>query len=235
LIKKGFVGKVLLHKLLTCCDNLPENSIYVLVRGKKNLSAEERFNIDVFQSPIFHSFANLRSKIRVVEGDIGMNRLGLNSEDYQEIADKCTIIIHMAATVNFNEKLVTAIELNTFGPLHILKLGATCKNLKSIVITSTCYVNSNILGAKNDLGEKIYPYPRDPIELVKEISKMTREEVEIFSSKIIEGFPNTYTFTKCMGEHMLAHEKGDLPVSIVRPAIIGPALSYPVPVFSFSI
>ncbi len=34
------------------------------------------------------------------------------------------------------------------------------------------------------------------------------------------GWPNIYTFTKSLGESLLAAEAGDLPVSIARPSIV---------------
>lgn len=226
----GFVGKVLLHKLLTSCPNIGKDCIYVLVRGKKNMSPQDRFDQDVFnKSPIFANMGHHRDKIKVVEGDIAKNKLGLSSEHYSEICERVNIIIHMAATVSFNEKLLIALDLNTFGPLQVLTMGSLCKNLKSITFTSTCYVNSNIVAKKAEqIGEKIYPFAYDPNDLLKEISKLTTEAVEIFTSRIINGFPNTYTFTKCLAEHMLYQEKGSIPIAIVRPAIIGPALEYPV-------
>jgi hypothetical protein len=79
----GFLGKVVLHKILTSCPNLGANSIYVLVRGtlrmidslviylayvagKKNMNSEERFNEDVFhKSPLFAHMGALRHKIKV--------------------------------------------------------------------------------------------------------------------------------------------------------------------------
>ena len=43
------------------------------------------------------------------------------------------------------------------------------------------------------------------------------------------GFPDSYAFTKALGEVALAETRGDLPVSTVRPAIIESAVAEPVP------
>jgi len=48
----GFLGKVFLVKLLESCPKLRENSLYVLVRGKKELSAEDRFNRDICEESL---------------------------------------------------------------------------------------------------------------------------------------------------------------------------------------
>lgn len=41
------------------------------------------------------------------------------------------------------------------------------------------------------------------------------------------GWPNIYTFTKSLGESLLAAEAGDLPVSIARPSIVESSVSQP--------
>lgn len=43
------------------------------------------------------------------------------------------------------------------------------------------------------------------------------------------GFPDSYAYTKALGEIALAETRGDLPVSTVRPAIIESAVAEPVP------
>lgn len=45
----GFVGKVLLEKLLRTCDSL--RCIYVLLRSKRGLSSEERYH-ELIQNPV---------------------------------------------------------------------------------------------------------------------------------------------------------------------------------------
>ncbi|VAI69885.1 unnamed protein product [Triticum turgidum subsp. durum] len=43
------------------------------------------------------------------------------------------------------------------------------------------------------------------------------------------GWPNTYVFTKAMGEMLLGHLRGDLPVVVIRPSIITSILKEPLP------
>lgn len=58
---------------------------------------------------------------------------------------------------------------------------------------------------------------------------MTQEQAHEQTPKIIHPYPNTYTFTKALGEHLLLQEKGDVPLAIVRPSIVGCAYGYPLP------
>lgn len=48
--------------------------------------------------------------------------------------------------------------------------------------------------------------------------------------KLIGSKPNTYTFTKHLGEEILVTEGADLPIAIIRPSIITAAWMEPVPV-----
>ena len=41
--------------------------------------------------------------------------------------------------------------------------------------------------------------------------------------------PNTYTFSKAITEQLLNQEKGQLPISIVRPSIVTGSVKEPIP------
>jgi 1-acyl-sn-glycerol-3-phosphate acyltransferase len=43
------------------------------------------------------------------------------------------------------------------------------------------------------------------------------------------GWPNTYTYTKSLGEQVLTRRRGALPVTVLRPAVIESALRFPFP------
>lgn len=58
---------------------------------------------------------------------------------------------------------------------------------------------------------------------------MTTEQAHAQTEQLIAPYPNTYTFTKALGEHILLAEKGDVPLAIVRPSIVGCAYQYPLP------
>ena len=54
---------------------------------------------------------------------------------------------------------------------------------------------------------------------------MTDEQLELLLPSLLQGRPNTYTFTKA-----LQNEAKDLPVVIFRPSIVGAACKEPLPV-----
>ena len=59
---------------------------------------------------------------------------------------------------------------------------------------------------------------------------MTDEQLELIVPSLLQGRPNTYTFTKALGESLLQNEAKDLPVAIFRPSIVGAAYKEPLPV-----
>jgi hypothetical protein len=103
----GFLGKVLLHKLLNTCRNV--RVVYVLIRGKKGLSAADRLDRELLSLPVFDEFftshPHLKERIKVVDGDISKPYLGLSSVDRQTLEQNVTLILHCAATTKFMENL----------------------------------------------------------------------------------------------------------------------------------
>lgn len=64
--------------------------------------------------------------------------------------------------------------------------------------------------------------PQDK-EAIKHLKELGLERARRF------GWPNTYTFTKAMGEMLLQNARGNLPVVIIRPTIIESTLAEPFP------
>ena len=61
-------------------------------------------------------------------------------------------------------------------------------------------------------------------------SWMDDEIVAKITTKLIGDKPNTYTYTKHLGEALLVAEGSDLPFAIIRPSIVTAAWMEPMPV-----
>jgi fatty acyl-CoA reductase len=106
----GFLGKVLIEKLLrTCCDL---KCIYILIRGKKGKNISQRLD-ELFNSThgLFDSVKSLypndeyKKKFVLVEGDLLDDDLGLSDQDKLLLINNVNIVFHSAATVRFDEPL----------------------------------------------------------------------------------------------------------------------------------
>ncbi|KAG5477821.1 hypothetical protein LSCM1_05123 [Leishmania martiniquensis] len=240
----GFVGKVLLYKIL---KDIPDvKRVYLLMRGKRSrrlqkyLNVQERLELEVLGSPCFEplrqqagdvKWRELCQKVKAVEGDITLDHVGLSGPDRAMLASETNFIVHLAATVNFNERLDRALNMNTLGGLRVLALAKTCRHLEAMVHVSTCYVNYRRKGRQVVNEERLYPLGFDPEEMCKRVLAMNAREVEVQSALLLKEhtFPNTYTFTKCIGEQLIYKYKESVPIVVVRPSIVGCSYRDPFP------
>jgi thioester reductase-like protein len=230
----GFVGKVVLEKLLRSCPDTKR--IYVLVRPRKGQTPDARMREEILGSEIFTTLRKQRSdfndfcreKLVAVAGELTQIHVGISEQDRAMLYENVNIIIHCAAVVDFNERLDRAIELNAMGSLRMLEIGKQCKGLGAFLHVSTCYVNSN--RANGLIEEKCYPLGFDVEEMIAKIKSMPPSELEnIATTGLLHSWPNTYTMTKAMTEQLLIKHRGDIPLVILRPSIVGSAWSEPTP------
>lgn len=240
----GFVGKVLLYKILKETPDVKR--VYLLMRGKRSrqlkkyLNAQERLDLEVLGSPCFAplrqqvgdaKWRELCTKVKAVQGDITMDHVGLSEQDRATLANETNFIVHLAATVDFNARLDQAVQMNTLGGLRVLALAKTCRHLEAMVHISTCYVNYRRKGRDQVNEERLYPLEFDPEEMCKRVLGMNSNEVKTESAKLLKEhrFPNTYTFTKCIGEQLIYKYKESVPIVVVRPSIVGCSYLDPFP------
>ncbi|GBG27496.1 Fatty acyl-CoA reductase 1 [Hondaea fermentalgiana] len=237
----GFVGKTLVEKIVRC---LPETrTIFVLVRESKGRSAETRLEQEIVRSPIFHLLhrtvgreetrARCARMLVAINGDITLPRLGIKPEDLARMQrEGVDILMHCAASVNFDDPLEQAVQLNTRGAIEALEV-ARALSVRAMVHVSTAYVAANIKTGQV-IPERIHELDFDPEDVLRNADRDQRTgDAQIGLSRLqlrIQGeYPNTYTLTKAMGEAMLARRQGDVPLAIVRPSIIGAAWREPCP------
>ena len=102
----GFMGKVLLHKLLSSCPEVEK--VYVLIRPKKGELPKDRLVSLLRSTPIFKPWKDqvgLLNKMEAMHGDITLPNLGMSDQDIATLVDHVSIVFHSAATVRFNEEL----------------------------------------------------------------------------------------------------------------------------------
>ena len=98
----GFMGKMIVNKLLTSCPGI--DSVYLPVRPKKGLRPEERFKSDILFQDIVKD-KSLFKKIKVMPGDLLEPNLGLSQLARNEIKANVSVVFHAAANVRFFDPL----------------------------------------------------------------------------------------------------------------------------------
>ena len=141
----GFMGKVLVEKLLRCCPSV--KTLYLLMRPKSGNDIRTRLE-ELISTKVWIDFAiflslngyitrvlltqvfdNLRrdspeliNKLVPIAGDMSLPSLGVSASDTKILSDNVSIVFHSAATVKFDEALKSAVEMNLKGTMRLIEL-----------------------------------------------------------------------------------------------------------------
>lgn len=212
----GFIGKVLIEKLLRSLPGL--KTIFVLLRPKRGKTIEQRLQ-DIIDTPLFDVLrafdSSFTQKLVPVAGDVSQLQLGLSAESSERMQN-VSIIYHSAATVKFDDPLRYAVLNNTRGTREVMRFAESLRNLKVVTHVSTAY--SNVY--THSVDEKIYEPLTDWEKAIEICEKLSDDELSIVTEHYIDFLPNTYIFSKNLGEQVLLSYKDKLPIILFRPSIV---------------
>jgi long-chain acyl-CoA synthetase len=135
--------------------------------------------------------AALGTRIRVVAGDVTKPRLGLDPHTDADLCDRLTHIVHAAADLRVEASVEDLRRTNVDGVANVLEFARSVRGLTRLLHVSTAYVAGGRTGI---VGED--------------------DLTDVF------GFASPYEQTKYEGERLVRAASSELPVSIVRPAMI---------------
>lgn len=240
----GFIGKVCLMKIMCSLGNC--GKVYVMLRAKKGMTPQQRFNKMLQEAPFnadlldstnemntVHYKRDIVEKARqidwtkvvAVDGDMSREDLGFADDIKELICNEVNIIFNIAASVQFDAPLKQNLRDNYLGASNMLQLATKLKKLISLVHVSTFYTNSHI----SHVEEKVLPMNCDCEKMAELISWLPDSMLDQLGPQMMENRPNTYIFTKAMAENLVQKYQGQLPVAIVRPSIVVPAMCDPEP------
>nr|XP_023027067.1 putative fatty acyl-CoA reductase CG5065 [Leptinotarsa decemlineata] len=212
----GFMGKVMVEKLLYSCPGI--KNIYLLLRNKRGKSSQQRLDA-MYQLPMFERLRKSQpdafAKIVLVNGDVNTEGLGLKTEDFDLLINNVSVVFHMAATLKLEASLKDAIEQNTAGTARVIDVCKQIKKLDCFVYFSTAFCSADV----EVFEERVYEKKDDPRDVMSITKWLNSEALETATKAIIAPHPNTYTYSKRLAETLVADEKDNMPVCIVRPSI----------------
>ncbi len=218
----GFLGKVVLDELLR---RAPAARIWILVRPTDRESVLERVQRQVAGAACFQGLPLERwRRVRPLRGDLTLPDCGLSPATVGMLRTRLTHLVHCAASVDFDLPLAAATQANVTGALRALQLARECRRLRAMVAVSTAYVGPH--PPRGELLEELAALPFDAADSYAAILEGVVSQRELLKDS---GHPNTYTFTKCLAEHLLFQRRGRVPLRIVRPSIISASLRWPQP------
>ncbi|KXJ73600.1 hypothetical protein RP20_CCG015450 [Aedes albopictus] len=222
----GFMGKVLVEKLLRDCPEL--KCIYLLIRTKKGVDAAQRRD-DYLKHLVFDRIRETNrsqlDKVKLIRGDILSEGLEISESDRALLSENVEIIFHCAANVRFDQELKQAINFNTNGTLRVLKLAEQMKRLMAFVHVSTAYCQCN----EEVVEERAYPAPHNPIGISKLADLVESDVLDLVTPSLLNNLPNTYAYTKALTEGLVYSYRDRFPIAIARPTIVVAAWKEPLP------
>jgi len=225
----GFVGTAILRELLLQRESLSLERVILICRKKGKMSAQSRIE-RLIDKPIFDFLTREEkvSLIEVMEGDVTMESAGLAPIDLAKIVQDASIsqIVHCAASVSFTLELPNAAESNITSSLNLQMLTGRLKNKKAqFVHISTAFVHGDRTGSKDSpLPEELFDFQSfNPREIYRSMCSTQYYASKAFSEL---KFPNTYSFSKSVCEHLLS-QNSQVNTLIIRPSIVGPAVEAP--------
>ncbi len=203
-----------------------------------------------------HDF--LEERITVLDGDLAEAGCGLTAEARQRLRGRVSAIINCAGVVDFYPPLDESFRSNVDGVRNVAALakdvGAKIVHISTCFVCGEAdglveetqpiagfyprrkgpadasfrhedeirYSHERIRQIYDSAGGSANGQPARPRDLARRLTDLGRQRAEHW------GWVNTYTYSKGLGEQVLAAEP-DLDSTIVRPAIIESALRFPFP------
>uniref|UniRef100_A0A3P8X8B1 Fatty acyl-CoA reductase n=1 Tax=Esox lucius TaxID=8010 RepID=A0A3P8X8B1_ESOLU len=222
----GFMGKVLVEKLLRSCPHV--RALYLLVRPKAGQSMQERVS-DMMKCKLFDRVRednpDFHQKIVPISSELIQPGLAIGPEDKETLTSCINIIFHCAATIRFDEPLKHALQLNVMATQQLISLAQQMPHLQAFIHISTAYANCN----RRHIDDIIYPPPVEPKKLIDSLEWMEDSIVRDITPRLIGDHPNTYTYTKALAECVVQKESSKLSIAIIRPSIVGASWQEPFP------
>ncbi|KAH9723830.1 putative fatty acyl-CoA reductase 4 [Citrus sinensis] len=253
----GFLAKIFVEKILRIQPNLKK--LYLLIRAEDDKSAKQRMFREVIEKDLFRVLRDtwgdsldsfILEKVAAVPGDILYEDLGIKDSNLkEEMYRQIDLVVNVAAITKFDERYDALLDTNTMGAFHVLSFAKHCTKIQMLVHLSTAYACGEKSGLIPEnsftMGEMVkWPRKLDIMAEKKLVEKklnqlQTTGAAEDEVTSIMKdlgterakwyGWPNTYVFTKAMGEMLLDHYKDNLPIIIIRPTMITSTYKEPFP------
>ncbi len=190
----GFLGSEIMKRIL---QRHPRSHLALLVRSTTRETARERVDKLLARTFGLEEAGRCAERVEVVEGDISLRGLGMDSERAVKLAPRIDQVIHCAATVRFDLPLEIARRDNTEGTRNVLTFAGRLPNLRRLDYIGTAFVAGDRRGIikedELDLGQH---YSNSYEQTKMEAEKLVREFAErhataIYRPSIIVGNSQT--------------------------------------------
>lgn len=183
----GALGREIVGRLL-CTD--ATSRVTLLLRARSELEADSRLD-DIHRYVAKYFGVSAMRRLGRVRGDVTGLHLGMEREDYHQLTEQVTHVIHCAASTELGQPIDIARRINVEGTREVLRFAADCLQLAVLSHISTAYVAGK----------------RDGVIREDELDEG-------------QGFLNAYEQSKLEAEQLVHAAAPDLPILVFRPSII---------------
>lgn len=205
----GHLGACLLYKMVC---TVPAKRVYLLIRGSQERAIEALTNLMPNHFPGIMD----TGKVQFILGDMTQPGLGISDQDLKRLCEDTSVVIHAAANIGLRVPLREAVRDNCLPSLQLASMATTFKNLRHFVYVSSLYALSFLPGGR--VQEKHYALD-DPEQILDNI--LSGRDRDTLS------YAWPYARSKHLTENLLLVRFQSLPLMIIRPGSIGPALFEP--------
>ncbi|KOB69039.1 Fatty acyl reductase, partial [Operophtera brumata] len=132
-------------------------------------------------------------KLVPVSGDVGEEGLGLSPADRQTLVDNVNVVIHSAATLDFQDNLRPTVSINLLGTRRVMDL---CKQIKDLKVHERLYEAPedaerliSLVGTLSDEAldemepKRLYEAPEDAERLISLVGTLSDEALDEMEPK----------------------------------------------------
>ncbi|MBZ4320841.1 carboxylic acid reductase [Streptomyces huiliensis] len=198
----GYLGRFLCLEWLERVAER-DGTLVCVVRGSSTEEARARLDaaFDSGDPELVERYrASAARHLRVVAGDIGEPRLGLDEETWRRLADTVDLIVHPAALVNHVLPYGQLFGPNVLGTAELIRLAVTSRTKRFTYLSTVAVVSGNAAAADESADIRTACPSRD----------------------LAGDYADGYAAAKWAGEVLLreAHETFGLPVAVFRSNMI---------------
>lgn len=147
----------------------------------------KRSNVNVIYALSHQVDVEANPSVVPLRGDVRSATLGLSAQEYGEVRQRATLVIHAAADTRFSASLYELQAINVEGTKNVLAFAADCGQLRGLTALSTVHVAGKRTGT---ILESSLPHDA--------------------------GFVNNYEQSKYEAEIILREAMKDLPITVIR-------------------
>ncbi|KAL4940273.1 hypothetical protein BDV06DRAFT_213588 [Aspergillus oleicola] len=212
----GSLGGCLLYKLAL---RLPTKKIYALCRGSV------RDAVRKWETTMPQQIEDIldTGKVELITGDLSKPGLGLDPVVREKMCDEVTCIINTAANISLVEDLEKSVRDNCQTAVALFQLASSFRQVQLFVHFSSLAVNSFLPGGM--IEERLYPAPSPPLDPTDD--SVGHPGADPSKIRLDDRYAWPYGQAKHLAERLLLREPPPVPVLIIRPAAIGPAIAEP--------